>query len=87
MKSIRSPWYTWVILWDPSCTCRVGFTHELHWEPPQASVLQPFLKKHHSKALRLPVNGRLKFTMTGQLVNMDLLFSYCVSMLIHSCMP
>lgn len=42
--------------------------------PPQPSVLQPILKKHHSKALRLPVNGRLKFMMTGQLVNMDLLF-------------
>lgn len=78
VKSIRSPRYTRVILWDPSCTCRVGFTHELHWEPPQPSVLQPILKKHHSKALRLPVNGRLKFMMTGQLVNMDLLFYFTV---------
>lgn len=46
--------------------------------PSQPSVLQPILKKHHSKALRLPVNRGLKFMMTGQLVNMDLLFSFIV---------
>lgn len=55
--------------------------------PPSHLVCNPFWKKHHSKALRLPVNGRLKFMMTGQLVKhgFTVLF-YCVSMLIHSYM-